>query len=70
MSYVDNGYFDPAKPDSPQGSAAGGLSGAAAGTHAGVPALANSAQDQQQARTRVVAITTNPKPNLLPFVGN
>lgn len=64
MNYVENGYFDPAKPDSPQGSAAGGLSGGAAGTHAAEPAYANPVQDQQQARTRVVAITTNPAPNL------
>lgn len=64
MNYVQNGYFDPAKPDSSTGSAAGGLSGGAAGTHAAEPALANPVQDQQQARTRVVAITTNPAPNL------
>ena len=65
MNYVENGAFDPAKPDRLAASDSGaGLSGAAAGTATDSRFSSPVSQDQQQAVTRVVQITVDPRPRL------
>lgn len=65
MNYVENGAFDPAKPDRIAGSDSGaGLSGGAAGTATDSRFSSPVSQDQQQAVTRVVQITVDPRPRL------
>ncbi|MFI8382495.1 zonular occludens toxin domain-containing protein [Pseudomonas sp. NPDC079086] len=66
MNYVENGAFDPARPDRiVQSDSGAGLSAARAGTATESPAVAsNLAQDQQPARTTVIGITTRAEPSL------
>lgn len=65
MNYVENGAFDPAKPDRIAASDSGaGLSGAAAGTATDSRFSSPVSQDQQQAVTKVVQVTFDPRPRL------